>query len=363
MPFTIDDVIAAARDRTGNKQNVIQGELYVTDDAIRAGLRDAITACNGAFGESSGRKDAFFTTTFGPTLAPPPAPTLVASTASGTLPGGTYQYVVTSLLGTGETLPSGEAASPAVLAAPGNVTISWNAVQYASGYRVYGRTSGVEQLLMQLPAGTTTWTDTGIAQLASGLPTKNSTGGNGYYQQDYDVATYIGTDVQEILDVARSDAYVSESTIQPLQIDPRTGIPTARAAFIDQAYQQNALDIIAAQERWRKDYSFDWEVVSSGTGAEILRLMPPPTEPVTVWVRYLSTTQATTTLPDEARVAMEYAACYVILDGVLDRINSNPLVASVSDERNLRAWIDVVVKQRDRYEAKYRAALNEAPEA
>lgn len=56
------------------------------------------------------------------------------------------------------------------------VTIPWNPVTGASGYKVYGRTNGAEQLLATVSGSTLTWTDTGSITPAGALPTANTTG-------------------------------------------------------------------------------------------------------------------------------------------------------------------------------------------
>lgn len=360
--FTIEQITESARAITGNRDTAVQGDEYVSDEAIKAGLIEVIRECNEAFSANSGgKKEVSFWTTTGVTLTPPAAPTVTPDTSGGTLPAGTYGYIITALSGTGETLPGGEAT--ATLGATGQMNISWTAVPYATGYNVYGRTAGAENFLKNLPAATLTWTDTGAVRPAGGLPNYNSTGGpTGQWLQDYDIATYVGTDVQEIVEVMRSDAYVSDSTLQPLQVDPRTGIPFARAAFVDQAYQQDALETMVAQARWNKIQDFNaWEIVNN-TGSPALRLLPPPIQASIVVVRYISAGESVEDLPEDARPCMIYAACYCILDTVINRINSQP--SGVRDPETARwygDWFKTLISQRDRYENKYRQALEKRP--
>ena len=351
-----DDIIQAARDRTGNKADVAVGEQYVPDEAIIAGIREAIVEANTAFGQSSARKDVTFTAVRGPTLQSPGAPMLAADYSAGILPAGTYNYRLTALLGNGETTvgPEGVAVT---LSATGQVQLTWAPVPGATGYNVYGRTTGGE--LQLVSTAVNGWVDAGIAVPGSGQPTMNSTGGFGCYQQDYDVITYIGPDVQQIVEVIRSDAYVTDSSLFPLQVDPRTGIPFARAAFIDQAYQQDVLESISAQMRFRKADCQDWELINVG-GRQIIRIMPPPTEPVLIAVRYIGVNDSIESLPEEARPAMEYAACVALLDAVLNRVNSDPSGMG-ENARDRRYWLELVERQRDRYESKFRAALAKRP--
>src|SRR5262249_32036233 len=82
---------------------------------------------------------------------------------------GSYFYLVTAVLPTGES-----PASPEVTAtAPGSgkVTLTWNAVAGATGYRVYrGTTSGGESVFFTVAGGgTTTFVDMGAAGSAGSL--------------------------------------------------------------------------------------------------------------------------------------------------------------------------------------------------
>ncbi len=102
----------------------------------------------------------------------------VPSKAGGSLAAGTYAYRVSATNALGETLTSLE-TSITTTGRAAAVTLSWDRVPGATGYRIYGRRTGAQLLLMAAisDASTTTWTDTGVATPSGPLPTKNSTGG------------------------------------------------------------------------------------------------------------------------------------------------------------------------------------------
>ena len=89
----------------------------------------------------------------------------VGSAAGGTLLDGTYSYTVTALDIIGETeatAPISAVVSGATITAGGSVTVSWQAVPGAIGYRVYGRISGSEGALIDiLSPSTVTYVDNG----------------------------------------------------------------------------------------------------------------------------------------------------------------------------------------------------------
>lgn len=92
-------------------------------------------------------------------------PTGLATTSSstgGTLVPATYQYQISAISSVGETL----ASNPAQIVIAGStvtnaVTLTWNSVQGAIAYNIYGRTSSGVGFIAQVGAGTTTFTDTG----------------------------------------------------------------------------------------------------------------------------------------------------------------------------------------------------------
>jgi hypothetical protein len=97
------------------------------------------------------------------------------ATTGGTLPAGTHYYRVSALDGHGgETLASAE-TSQVTTGATSTVTVNWGAVTGATGYKIYGRTSGGQQLLATV-GNVTSWTDTGSASPSGALPAKDTTG-------------------------------------------------------------------------------------------------------------------------------------------------------------------------------------------
>jgi hypothetical protein len=95
----------------------------------------------------------------------------------------TYSYRVTAVTADGETDPTAAltCTNAATLNATTNYnTLSWHTIIGAKAYRVYGRTSGSEQLLHELPwneaFGGPQWVDKGTLTPSGALPTRNTTG-------------------------------------------------------------------------------------------------------------------------------------------------------------------------------------------
>lgn len=85
-----------------------------------------------------------------------------SAATGGTLVPATYEYQVSSLSATGETLASNPAQ--VVIGGAGvtnSVTITWDADPQAIGYNVYGRAADGVGLMVQVGQGTTSFTDTG----------------------------------------------------------------------------------------------------------------------------------------------------------------------------------------------------------
>jgi hypothetical protein len=91
---------------------------------------------------------------------------------TGTLAAGTYFYRVTATNSFGETLPSVETSL--TIAASTGVNVNWGAVAGATGYKVYGRSSGAELLIATL-GNVTTFLDNGSVTPAGAMPTVNTT--------------------------------------------------------------------------------------------------------------------------------------------------------------------------------------------
>ena len=96
------------------------------------------------------------------------------STGAGTLAPATYYYRVSAINAVGQTLASAETSH--VLAGVGGVNVNWGAVSGATGYKIYGRTTGAE-LLMDTVGAVTTWLDDGSITPSGALPADNTTNG------------------------------------------------------------------------------------------------------------------------------------------------------------------------------------------
>ena len=102
----------------------------------------------------------------------------------GLLPANTYYYRVTALTPAGETLAS--TVDNITVGANKAVQITWGAVDGATGYRIYGRTSPTVPLLIDEVGEVTTFTDTGISTPGvTGVPVSDTSGaelvtGGGY---------------------------------------------------------------------------------------------------------------------------------------------------------------------------------------
>jgi len=102
-------------------------------------------------------------------MAIPSGVSAVAGDTGGTLVAGTYYYVVTASDGIGETAKSEEASATVDGSTTTKITISWNGVPGAAKYRVYGRSSGVQDQYWEVT--TTSFTDDGTAGTAGAPPT------------------------------------------------------------------------------------------------------------------------------------------------------------------------------------------------
>lgn len=114
-------------------------------------------------------------------LATPVNSAFSTATTGGSLAAGTYSYRVAATNSFGATLASTETSQVVPAGTSTNtVTVNWGAVTGATGYKVYGRTSGIEQLITSVGA-VTTYTDTGSIAPVGLPPVVNSTtGGTGF---------------------------------------------------------------------------------------------------------------------------------------------------------------------------------------
>lgn len=103
----------------------------------------------------------------GALAAGPTIPTLTTATTGGVLAPGTYAYRVSAIVGGVETDVSPEATIVVPAGTSTNkVTVSWAAVASATGYRVYGRSTGTELMIANLGNFTSFVDDSG--QVPSG---------------------------------------------------------------------------------------------------------------------------------------------------------------------------------------------------
>lgn len=110
-------------------------------------------------------------------LATPVNAAFATASTGGSLVPATYYYRVSAINSLGETLASTETSQ--VVGAGTNtntVTVNWGAVTGATGYKVYGRSTGAELLIATVGA-VTTYVDTGSITPAGALPAVNTTAG------------------------------------------------------------------------------------------------------------------------------------------------------------------------------------------
>jgi len=105
-------------------------------------------------------------------LATPVNETFTAG--AGTLPAATYYYRVSAINAVGETLASTETSL--LLEAEGGVNVNWGVVTGATGYKIYGRSTGAELLIATVGA-VTTYLDNGSLTPEGALPASNTTAG------------------------------------------------------------------------------------------------------------------------------------------------------------------------------------------
>jgi hypothetical protein len=111
-----------------------------------------------------------------PVLATPTAAAFATATTGGSLVAATYYYRVSAINAQGETLAFAEQSEVVPAGTSTNtVTVNWVAVTGATGYKVYGRTTGAE-LLIATTGAVTAYIDTGAITPAGALPAANTTG-------------------------------------------------------------------------------------------------------------------------------------------------------------------------------------------
>ena len=350
--FTQAQIIAEARARMGNSVSVSVSEEFVKDAAIAAEMRENVNECARIFGASSSRKEVEWVGIQNPPLTAPATVTATTSGSGSSLAAGTYSYIVTAMQDMDETAVS--ATATVANAGGANNVVSWSAVQYATGYRVYSGVPGF-RLVANMAAGTTTWTDNGTATLGGGPPIQNSTG---KWVQDFPINAMLGTDVLSVVEVVRSDAYRdTNSMIYPGgYMDGIACITTTPANFIDQGLQEVAFQTAQAQARYDEQVHYRHELVCRN-GQQYLRVFPKPRHEVQFLATYISVAGNIESLPDNARDAMGNAACRAIMDCIINRVKSEPNGISQETSLERRAFMETIIKQRDYYAARYRRTV------
>lgn len=108
-------------------------------------------------------------------LATPVNATHSTASTGGTLAPATYYYRVSALNALGETLASTETSQVVGAGTSTNtVTVKWTKVTGATGYKVYGRTTGAE-LFIATVGDVAQYIDTGAVTPAGALPAANTT--------------------------------------------------------------------------------------------------------------------------------------------------------------------------------------------
>jgi hypothetical protein len=109
---------------------------------------------------------------------PPPvnAAFVQADTGGSLVASTTYYYRVSAINATGESLASTETSQATSAAAPAThtMTVNWAAVTGATGYKVYGRSTGAELLIATVGA-VLTYLDTGSITPSGALPAATTT--------------------------------------------------------------------------------------------------------------------------------------------------------------------------------------------
>lgn len=107
-------------------------------------------------------------------VAPTPTGVSVKAGTGGSLAAATYCYAIQNQLFVSAADPyanSDPSTEQCVaVGASGTATVSWTAYTNADQYRVWGRTSGGQNMYWDIPAGTTTFTDTGSAGTTGTIP-------------------------------------------------------------------------------------------------------------------------------------------------------------------------------------------------
>ena len=150
-----------------------------TNTLVNSAIYDILQAAAGTTGTPAvtlGSTGSWLVQTIGLTPAPSFVPTVTAASGGTLTQSTTYYYRVAALNAQGSTLPCPEVSGTTGTNGSGNLSmqISWSAVANATGYNIYGRTTGAEQLIATVGA-VTSYTDTGSISPSGSMPTSDTT--------------------------------------------------------------------------------------------------------------------------------------------------------------------------------------------
>lgn len=200
-------------------------------------------------------------------LATPTGVSTSTTTYGGVLAAGTYSYRVAAFNAFGQTLAS-TGVTQVTTGTTSAVLVSWTAVTGASGYRIYGRTSGSELLIYSVAAPRTSFLDTGSRGPNGALPGANTTGpfasamvGQPIYISDGGAAgvQYVGT-VSVFTSATQVTVTPNLSTTVPVGATASTG--TDNSTPIDNA--------VAALQPGSTLYFPSGQYLASTTGVSII---------------------------------------------------------------------------------------------
>lgn len=157
--------------------------------------------------------------------------------------------------------------------------------------------------------------------------------------QRYLISSVVGADVEKIVEVFRSIAYIPDGVT-----DPFTSWPNAVSAPEMAGMQMGFIDQVNADRRARAvdAQSFD---IDDG----YLVLMPPPETAEKVAVRYSTTIGGISDVPDEAFNALVMATTVELTNTIIMRLSQRKMKAGDGEQE----YIKTLVKMRDYWQGRY----------
>jgi hypothetical protein len=150
-----------------------------------------------------------------------PVPVGVSSATGGTLVAATYNYKITAISNVGETLPSVQSSNVVIASGTTNsITVSWNAVEGARGYKLYGRTGSSYLLIATLGASELSFVDTGAVVPAGAVPAVAPTPTTHFTVQVFDSRFSIANPLEEFECTLKDEV---DDVGQQLEITQRIG--------------------------------------------------------------------------------------------------------------------------------------------